>query len=129
MLETVHIEGIGTGYGKRLRAMGVHTTTDLLKKCTNSNYGKSIAESLKLDAKVIHSWFCMADLLRLEGVDGQFAELLHFSGVQSVSELALLEAKKLAKKMKAINAEQHRVKVTPTKEMVSIWIDDAKTLA
>ena len=122
------IDGIGKGYGKRLRAMGIHTTTKLLNKCTNTDYEKNIAKAMMLNEKIVKSWCQMADLIRVEGIDGQLADLLFFSGITSVKELSIKDADKLTSKIESVNKAQQRMKETPTQEMVSMWIASAQSL-
>ena len=122
------IDGIGKGYGKRLRAMGIHTTTKLLNKCTNTDYEKNIAKAMMLNEKIVKSWCQMADLIRVEGIDGQLADLLFFSGITSVKELSIKDADKLTSKIESVNKAQQRMKETPTQEMVSMWITAAQSL-
>lgn len=122
------IDGIGKGYGKRLRAMGIHTTTKLLNKCANTNYAKNIAEVMTLNEKIVKSWCQMADLIRVDGVDGQLADLLFCSGISSVKELSIQDENKLTGKIESVNTAQQRVKETPVKEVISGWIVSAKLL-
>jgi predicted flap endonuclease-1-like 5' DNA nuclease len=122
------IEGIGKGYGKKLRELGIATTANLLEKCPNVASMKPVIEHMKLEDWVIRSWCSMADLMRVHGVDGQFAELLNFSGIQSSQALAKANAAGLAMKMREINEKEHRVKELPETGTVSAWIAHAKTL-
>lgn len=122
------IDGIGKGFGKRLRAIEIHTTTDLLEKCLNKGCKKHIAKVMKQNKKTIESWCCMADLLRVKGIDGKYAELLYLSGLHSVKELAFSDVSKIENKMKNILDNQQHVKLSPTKEMVFEWISLARLL-
>ena len=46
-----------------------------------------MAEATEIDEKLILKWVNHADLFRIKGVAGQFAELLEASGVDTVKEL------------------------------------------
>jgi predicted flap endonuclease-1-like 5' DNA nuclease len=69
-----------------------------------------------------------ADLFRLKGVGGEFAELLEASGVDTVAELAQRNAANLSQKMTAINLEKKLVRKLPTETQITEWITEAKVL-
>ncbi|HEB63508.1 MAG TPA: DUF4332 domain-containing protein [Gammaproteobacteria bacterium] len=123
------IEGIGQGYGRRLRSIGIETTSDLLAKSEESGANELIAKTVKVETFVIGKWVSMADLIRVPGIRGQFAELLEASGIKSVEHLALQNADVLTKKMEEVNEREHRTRINPTEDMVSEWIRSAKDLA
>ena len=119
----------GPGYGKLLRAMDITTTRDLLDKANTSALRQEIASAMKLQEFVIGKWVSMADLIRVKGVRGQFAELLEASAIISVQQLAQQDATVLTAKMEEVNAKEHRTRVNPSREIVSDWIEQAKSLA
>ncbi|HID82619.1 MAG TPA: DUF4332 domain-containing protein [Chromatiales bacterium] len=122
------IEGIGRGYGKKLRGMGIATTTHLLDKCPDTPSMQPVIQTMNLEDWVIRSWVSMADLMRVRGIDGQYAELLNFSDIHSVQALANANAAGLAAKLKQVNDKEHRVKEVPDTDTIAGWIDQAKTL-
>ena len=126
--EIEEIEGIGKGYGKQLRQIGINRTGDLINKCAKSEDIRPIAETMKLEDWVIQSWASMADLCRINGIGGQFAELLDFSGMHSVQQLANANASGLLAKMTETNKKEHRVKEVPALATVKDWIEQAKSL-
>ena len=71
----------------------------------------------------------MADLLRIKGVDGDQAELLEASGVDTVKELGHRVAANLAAKMAETNAEKKLAPRVPSESEVAGWVEQAKTLA
>lgn len=123
------IEGIGQGYGKRLRSIDIETTADLLAKSEETGARESIAKTVKVETFVVGKWVSMADLIRVSGIRGQFAELLEASGIKSVEHLSLQSASALTKKMEEVNEREHRTRIDPTEDMVSEWIKGAKDLA
>ncbi len=122
------IEGIGKGYGKRLRSMDIATTADLLARSKTPEEREAIAETVKVEPFVVGKWVSMADLIRVPGIRGQFAELLEASGIKSVDHLALQSASILTKKMEEVNAVEHRTRINPTENMVTEWINSAKDI-
>lgn len=120
------IKGIGKGFAKRLQAINIQTTTDLLEKCLNKGDKKHIAGILNENEKTVESWCCMADLLRVEGIGGKYAELLFLSGIRSTKELALLDTAKVERKIKNIVDNQHySIKVAPTEDKMKAWSSSA----
>ncbi|HHS83628.1 MAG TPA: DUF4332 domain-containing protein [Gammaproteobacteria bacterium] len=123
------VEGIGKGFGKKLRALGIETTEDLLQRCCTKDGWEGVADNIGLKERyVVRKWASMADLMRIPGIMGQFAELLEFSGVESVQDLAGREPSQLLVKLKDVNEREHRVKEVPELDVVNSWILSAKSL-
>ena len=122
------VEGIGPTYGNRLRETNIETTEHLLEKCCESAQQTEAAKHVKVEPFVVGKWVSMADLLRIPGIRGQYAELLEASGIASVGEMARQEGSALAAKMARINAEEHRTQSVPDTDTVSGWIEAAKGL-
>ncbi len=70
----------------------------------------------------------MVDLMRINGVGKQYAELLECAGVDTVKELKMRRPDNLAAKMAEVNEEKHLCKTTPSESMVSSWVAEAKEL-
>ncbi len=123
------VEGIGKGFGKKLRALGIETTEDLLQRCCTRQGWEEVADKIGLKERfVVRKWASMCDLMRIPGVMGQFAELLEFSDVNSVQDLASRDPAQLLDKMFDVNQREHRVKEVPRLEVVANWIEQAKGL-
>jgi predicted flap endonuclease-1-like 5' DNA nuclease len=123
------IEGIGAAFGAKLRAVGIASTTAFLKAAATPADRKKLAETTAIDSGRILAWANMADLMRLEGVGKQFAELLEAAGVDTVKELRTRNAGNLAGRMAEVNAEKKLTRVVPTETMVAGWIEEAKSMA
>lgn len=122
------IEGIGTGFGKRLRADGIATTEKLLELCASDDGVRRICAAADIDDATVRNWGTMADLVRVRGLGGQWAELLWRCGVVSVQDLASRDAETLAQKMEEVNTAEHRVAELPGKQRVAKFINEAATL-
>ncbi len=122
------VEGIGPTYGNRLRAIKIETTEHLLEKCCESSQQTEASGHVKVESFVVGKWVSMADLMRIPGIRGQYAELLEASGIASVGEMARQEGAALAAKMARVNSEEHRTQSVPDPETVSGWIEGAKGL-
>ena len=127
--EVEEIEGIGKGYGGRLRKMGIATTMQLLEKGINPATLTEIAKKVGIEEFVVRSWISMADLIRVPGIRGQFGELMEASGIKTVQQLAAENTAALTSKMAEVNAKEHRTRTDPTTEMVGDWIKGAQKLS
>lgn len=122
------IEGIGETYQAKLKAVGISTTEELLKTCTSKAGREKLAESTGVSEKLILKWANHADLFRIKGIAGQYAELLEAAGVDTVPELAQRKADNLTAKITEVNAAKELVRKLPTVEQVEDWIEQAKKL-
>jgi len=122
------IEGIGKLYGDKLAQHNIHTTDELLIK-GGTKYGrKHLSEISEIPESLILTWVNHADLMRIEGVAGQFAELLEASGVDSVRELAHRNAQNLHIKMLEVNEQFGVAGKVPSEHTISQMIDQAKNM-
>ncbi len=127
--EIQEIEGIGPGYAKRFKSMGINTSCDLVDAYLRDNGAtKKASKKMQIDFNAIKSWASMADLMRLPGVGGQFAEIMQVVGVNSRQELAGFEVNSLHAKMVEFNAKKPIVPEVPSKDMLSNWVAIAKKI-
>ena len=112
----------------RLRKVGVRTTEALLKRAaTRSDRARLSAETDIASADLL-KWVNFADLMRVKGVGGEYAELLALCGVSTVRELRRRSAVALTGKIHSLNDRKDLVKRLPTEAMVTRWIELAGTL-
>lgn len=122
------IEGIGGVYREKLSGAGIDTTDALLQACGTPAGRKSLAETAGISEKMLLTWANMADLMRINGVGKQFAELLEAAGVDTVKELKHRNAANLADKMTEINEQKNLTNGAVSENQVAGWIDQAKTM-
>lgn len=122
------IEGIGAAYGQKLQDAGIKTTEDLLERAATKKGRKDLAEQTGISEKLILKWANHADLFRIKGVAGQFAELLEAAGVDTVKELRHRIAANLVAKMEEINAERNLCNRVPSETEVKRMIEQAKEI-
>lgn len=122
------IEGIGAGFGKRLRADGVDTTEKLLQLCVSDEGVAQVCKCVDLDADTIKNWGTMADLVRIQGLGGQWAELMWRAGVKSVQDLGKQDIGPLRERMREVNEAEHRVAELPGENRVAGFIRDASSM-
>lgn len=126
--EVEEVEGIGPSYGKKLRDMGISTTEQLLNQCCNTDGCVTVAEHVGIEDFVIRKWASMSDLMRINGVEGQYSELMVYAGIDSVQDLAKQSANALHNKLSVSNESQHRVKSIPDESSLESMISQAKSL-
>ena len=122
------IEGIGQGFGKRLKADGISTTEQLLELCTSDAGVARVCQCVDLDENTVRNWATMADLMRIKGLGGQWAELMWRAGVTSVQDLAGRDIEPLRARMREVNDEEHRVAELPGEKRVTKFLEDAARL-
>ena len=122
------IEGIGAAYAEKLNAASIKTTEDLLEKCAARKGRLAIAEETGISAKLILKWTNHADLFRINGIAGQFAELLEAAGVDTVKEFRHRVPANLQPKLEAVNAEKNLCNRVPSVTELEKMIAQAKEL-
>lgn len=122
------IEGIGDAYAEKLQAIGIKTTEDLLKECASPAGRKKVAEESGISPKLILKWTNHADLFRIKGVAGQFAELLEAAGVDTVKEFRHRVAANLQPKMVEVNEAKNLCNRVPSVAELEKMINQAKEL-
>jgi predicted flap endonuclease-1-like 5' DNA nuclease len=128
MTNLADISGIAGTYAQKLHAAGVPTVEALLEKGATPAGREEIAEASGIGHTQILTWVNHADLFRIRGVAGEYAELLEASGVDTVVELAQRNPEHLTEKMGQVNQQKSLVRLLPTEEQVAAWIKEAKAL-
>lgn len=122
------IEGIGPAYAAKLEAAGIKTTDDLLARCGKAAGRKALAEETDVTEKLILRWTNHADLMRIKGIAGQFAELLEAAGVDTVKEFRHRVAANLHPKLVEVNDARNLCNRVPAVSELERMIEQAKTL-
>lgn len=122
------IEGVGPVFAEKLGAAGVKDTEGLLEKAASRNGREALEEATGISGKLILKWVNHADLMRVNGVGGQYAELLEEAGVDTVKELRNRNAENLAAAMAAANDRRKLTGNVPSASMVAKWIEQAKEM-
>lgn len=122
------IEGIGEVYAKKLEAVGVKTTENLLERAATKKGRVQLAEETGISEKLILKWANHADLFRIKGVAGQFAELLEAAGVDTVKEFRHRVAANLQPKLVEVNNEKNLCNRVPSVSELERMIAQAKEL-
>lgn len=128
MANIADIEGIGGTYATKLGDAGIKTVEGLLDAGATPKGRADLAEKTGISDKLVLKWVNHADLFRIKGVAGEYAELLEAAGVDTVAELAQRNAANLAKAMADANGKKNLTRTVPSEAQVGKWIDEAKTL-
>jgi len=126
MANVKEIEGIGPVMGSKLEKAGVKTSASLLKEGASKTGRKKIAEKSGLSEDKILDFVNMADLMRISGIGGEFAELLKAAGVDTIKELRTRNAENLHQKLEEINKVKKVTRRVPSLKMVQDFIERAK---
>ena len=124
----IEIEGIGDAYARKLEDAGVKTTDDLLKRAATPKGREALAEETGISPKLILKWANHADLFRIKGVAGQFAELLEAAGVDTVKEFRHRVAANLQPKLVEVNEAKNLCNRVPSVAELEKMIAQAKEM-
>ena len=122
------IEGIGPVFAKKLRAKGVRSTGELLKRGASKKGRIALAEKADISDTLILEWVNLADLMRIKGIGEEYSDLLEEAGVDSIKELRHRVPKNLFEKMLEVNAQKKLVRRTPTLAQVEDWVAQSKKM-
>ena len=128
MAKLTTIEGIGDTLAEKLKGAGVGSVEALLKQGATKAGRKTVVEKSGVDAKRILRFVNHADLMRISGIGGEYAELLEASGVDTVAALARRNADNLHGKMTEVNDAKSLVRQVPSVAQVTKWVAAAKEL-
>lgn len=124
----IEIEGVGETYARTLENAGIKTTDDLLTAAATPKGREKLAEETDISPKLILRWANHADLFRIKGVAGQFAELLEAAGVDTVKEFRHHVAANLQPKLVEVNDKRNLCNRVPSVSELERMIEQAKEL-
>ncbi len=87
-----------------------------------------VCKCVDLDENTVRNWGTMADLSRIKGLGGQWAELMWAAGVTSVQNLAAQEIEPLRARMREVNEKERRVAELPGEKRVTRFLEEAGKL-
>jgi predicted flap endonuclease-1-like 5' DNA nuclease len=122
------IEGVGPAYAATLTSAGVLTTDHLLERGGSAGGRDALAEATGQTHAQILEWVNHVDLMRIDGVGSEYADLLEPAAVDPVPELAARNAAKLAATLESTNSSKDLVRRVPSESVVAGWISEARAL-
>lgn len=126
MANIKEIEGIGPAIAAKLEKAGITTTEACLEQGATKSGRKKIAEDSGVSEAQVLTFVNVSDLMRVKGVGGEFAELLHAAGVDTIKELRTRNAANLQAALEETNAKKSLTRRVPSLGMVEDFIDQAK---
>jgi predicted flap endonuclease-1-like 5' DNA nuclease len=123
------VEGIGPVYAEQLQLAGIATAEALLEQGAKPGGRAAIEKATGIDAGRILEWVNHVDLMRINGVGSEYADLLEAAGVDSPAELAQRNAANLATTFAEVDAARpDMIRRVPSEAQVAGWIAEAKTM-
>lgn len=113
----------------RLRKAGVRTTEALLRRAATRGGRAELSGATDLPTADLLRWVNVADLMRIKGIGGEYAELLSLCGVNTIKELRRRNGVALTAKIMSVNGRKDLVRRLPTESMVEAWIERAGDLS
>ena len=122
------IESMDQRDATKLRKAGVRTTDALLKTASTRTGRRRLAREASLNESDILSWVNRADLMRINGVGSEYADLMEAAGVDTIRELRRRNPDRLLAAMTDLNVRKRLIRRLPTNGMVAGWIEAAKDI-
>lgn len=122
----VDIQGIGPEFTEKLKGLNIHTTDDLLKHAKDEKSIRALSEKTGISDKQFEKWTKMAGLMRVSGIGPQYAELLYFSGFDTVEKLREQPVDGLIRKLGEVNATRNLTNGLPNVADVQRWMEHIK---
>ncbi len=123
------LPGLMRSQVKLLEKNNITDTKKLLELTSSPESRVALASKLQLHLKYINKWVALADLARLPSVGARYCGLLLHSGVISVAQLAQTSFHRLQRQIVRLQvATLQRKDLSPSVELVKIWVEEAKLL-
>ena len=123
------VEGIGAVHATKLGEVGITTTDDLIMAAAGAAGREKVSAMTGISTGQLLKWVNHVDLMRIEGVGPEYAELLEAAGVDSPAELAQRNAANLAQTFQEVDAARPNwIRRVPSEATVSAWIASAKAM-
>ena len=128
MAKLTDIEGIGPVLAEKLKDAGVGSTEALLERGKTKRGRAELAAETGISEAKLLTFVNHADLMRIKGIGGEYAELLEAAGVDTVPALARRNADNLHVSISEVNESNKLVRVVPSANQVAGWVGQAKEL-
>ena len=123
----IEIVGIGKNYVKTMEIAGFLDVESLIG--LDRDGIKKLAEKTKISEKLIDKWAEHADLMRIDGIGPEYAEVINEIGINSVKEFAQRNPNNTLDRIMKLNKEKPNMfRRPPTLTMIKDWIKEAKSI-
>ncbi len=123
------LKGITEELAARMMELGIKDTAALLAATEEATPRRKLAVDLGIEPAQLTELINRADLCRIKGVGGVYADLLEFAGVDSVKELSHRVPTNLHAKLEQVNDEQKLTGRIPSLTEVEGWVQEAQDLS
>lgn len=127
-VQVTKLRGIPHDLKLDLQERGFRNSDQILAVARTPNERKLLAEQLGIESEIVLHLANRADLARVSGIGGVFADLLEYAGIDTVKELATRHPNNLHAKLVEINSEVNLAGRAPTLKAVESWVMQAKEL-
>jgi predicted flap endonuclease-1-like 5' DNA nuclease len=124
MSELEKLHGISPAQITKLRKAGVDGLDDLLVRGSTSEGRAELAKKTRISSQRLLNWVHRADLMRIRGVDDDYARVLTRAGVTSIVDLSTRNPTKLVAEVE-VAAAIEGVKRTPRHASLRKWVEQA----
>jgi predicted flap endonuclease-1-like 5' DNA nuclease len=122
------LKGVTPDLAGKLEKEGIKNADQLLAAATDYHKRGQLAKKVGVETSVLTEVVNRADLARIKGVAGVYADLLENAGVDSIKELAHRVPDHLHTQLDDINKKEHLTTHPPTLHQVEEWVSEAKTI-
>lgn len=122
------VRAMGHRDATKLRKARVRTTDSLLQQAATRPGRADLSDRTGIPTAELLRWAQQADLMRVNGIGSEYADLLSAAGVDTLKALRRRNAANLMELMTQVNGRRRGVQRLPTTDMVQGWIDEAGTL-
>lgn len=122
------LKGITDAIATALAAKGITDNEALVLAAASPKQRKALAADCGCDTAILLELVNHADLARINGVSGVYADLLEAAGVDTVKELATRRPDNLHAKLRETNDTAALTARPPSESQVQDWVAQAKDL-
>ncbi len=123
------LKPIGHAHAAALRGAGLETADDLVRRASTPGKRTELANVLEVRADRLLSWALLAEMLLVQGISPDDANLLDAADIDSLDSLKRYGAADLTALLRDVVATEEPDAEAPTVETVTTWVADARTLA
>jgi predicted RecB family nuclease len=120
------VVGVSVRDATKLRKAGIKTSRGLIDSASTRRARSDLSARTGIAPRDLQTWVHHADLLRVRGIGGEYAELLVAAGVETIRDLRRRNSTALLAKIISMNGYDKVVKRLPTESILNGWIDSAK---